>query len=69
MTVLSPAEAKQILDEMAATPPASCDQCSTPFTPTIKPERATFGPFPVWICEACKTRNASVQGTSPRPRS
>jgi hypothetical protein len=61
MTVLTPEEARKILDDMAAEPTAGCAMCSAVFSETITPVKASFGPFPVWLCSECKERQDSFR--------
>lgn len=57
MTVLTPDDARKILETMTAEPTAGCAMCPAVFNEEITPVKATFGPFPVWLCAACKTRH------------
>lgn len=61
MTHLTPEQARQILDDMAAEPTAGCALCPVVFNDDIPPVKASFGPFPVWLCSTCKERHDSFR--------
>jgi hypothetical protein len=61
MTVLTPEAARKILDDMAAEPTAGCAMCPAVFSDDIPPVKASFGPFPVWLCGTCKERHENFR--------
>lgn len=61
MAVVTPEQARQILDEMAAKRTETCALCGASFRDDIPAGKSVFGPFPVWLCPQCKERHENFR--------
>ncbi len=61
MAILTPEQARQILNDMADKRPETCALCGVSFSHDIPAGKSVFGPFPVRLCPQCKDRHENFR--------